>query len=190
MKTHMVRRFAGAAVARALLGAAAASLAAGGAAPVFGQDTPLKIAVVDIDFLAVQSPAGQALAAEIAALQEQYNTELAARESKVDDIEARIVAVDSLNLQEQRALQREYQDAVTSFQRFQQDVQGQAQQRQAEGIVRVREEIGPALEAIMLEEGYDLILNTGNLAVVMSSDRIDITQAVLERLQAADSLAR
>jgi len=196
METEFVRRGIRPAMTRGVLAVAAAlaSLVASPtaplsaqAAPVITQDAPLKIAVIDIDFLAVQSPAGQALAAEITALQDQYNAELASRQAAVEEIQARIVAVDSLDIAQQRALQREYQDAVTSFQRYQQDVQGQAKQRQADGLAQVREEIGPALEAIMKEDGYDLILNTGNPAVIMSSDRVDITQTVLERLQAAPS---
>jgi len=159
----------------------------GSPSPALGQDAPLKIAVVDIDFIAVQSPAGQALAAEIQKLRDDYKAELATRQAAVEEIQTKIAEVDSLDIAQQRVLQREYQDAVTSFQRYQQDVQGQAQQRQNEGLAQVREEIGPALQAIMKEEGYDVILNTGNPAVVMSSDRIDITRAVLERLQAAPS---
>ncbi len=155
-----------------------------GVGPAAGQDAPIRIAVVDIDFIAVQSPAGRGLAGEITALQNQYNTEMASRQAVVDGIQARIAAVDSADVAEQRILQREYQDAVTSFQRYQQDVQAQAQAFQTQGLTRVREEIGPALEAIMAEEGYDLILNRANQAVVMSSDRIDITQLVLERLEA------
>jgi Skp family chaperone for outer membrane proteins len=165
-----------------LVGAGAVLAVAPGAA---AQDSPPKIAVVDIDFIAVQSPAGKALAAEITALQTQYQSELAARQAEVDGIQARIASVDSANVVEQRALQREYQDAVTSFQRYQQDVQAQALAFQNQGRLRVREEIGPALEALMLEQGYDLILNTGNPGVVLSSERIDITQLVLERLESA-----
>ncbi|MFV1986560.1 MAG: OmpH family outer membrane protein [Gemmatimonadota bacterium] len=170
-------------------GAAAAALGAvaclaTGASPLIGQETPIRIAVVDMDFIAVQSPAGKNLATEITELQNQYNIEMGSRQAVVDGIQARIAAVDSADVAEQRVLQREYQDAVTSFQRYQQDMRAQAQSFQNEGLTRVREEIGPALEAIMVEEGYDLILNTGNPAVVMSSDRVDITQLVLERLEA------
>jgi Skp family chaperone for outer membrane proteins len=178
VRKHTRRGGANAAVLGAVVGLAL------GVGPAAGQDAQVRIAVVDIDFIAVQSPAGKELAGEITALQNQYNTEMAARQAEVDGIQARIVAVDSADVEGQRVLQREYQDAVTSFQRYQQDVQAQAQAFQTEGLTRVREEIGPALEAIMAEEGYDLILNRANQAVVMSSDRIDITQLVLERLEA------
>lgn len=188
MIRHIVRRTARDGRKRTPLPVAVAAIGVAtliiGAGSVTAQDSPVKIAVVDIDFIAVQSPAGQELAAEITALQTQYQAELTARQAEVDGIQARIASVDSANVAEQRVLQREYQDAVTSFQRYQQDIQAQAQTFQAEGLLRVREEIGPALEAIMREEGYDLILNTGNPAVLMSSERIDITQLVLDRLAA------
>lgn len=185
MLAHIVRNVARGAVP------AVATLLIATAAPVVGpvevsaQEAPTRVATVDIDFIAVQSPAGRALSAEITALSDQYNAELAARQIEVEEIQARIAAVDSADVAQQRVLQREYQDAVTSFQRYQQDIQAQAQAFQNEGLLRVREEIGPALEALMAEEGYDLILNTGNPGVVLSSERIDITQLLLERLEAA-----
>lgn len=185
MTGHIVRNTTrgGTAAAAALLGVAA--LFGGGADPASAQEGPPRIAVVDIDFVAVQSPAGKELTAEITALSTQYNAELATRQAEVEEIQARIAAVDSADVEQQRSLQREYQDAVTSFQRYQQDIQAQAQAFQTEGLARVREEIGPALEALMLEEGIDLILNTGNPGVILASDRIDITQLVIERLEAA-----
>ena len=164
--------------------AAAAMLAA--ASPARGQETPLRIAVLDIDFVAVQSPAGQTLATEIRALRDQYGQELASRQAEVNEIQAQVAQVPEDDIETQRSLQRRYQDALTAFQRYQQDVQAQAQRRQAEGLARVREEIGPVIEAIMAEEGYDLILNTADPAVIMASERVDITQLVLERLQTGD----
>jgi Skp family chaperone for outer membrane proteins len=174
---------------RSLVIATALALASTAAAtaqdtPAASQDAPLRIAVLDVDFVAVQSPAGQQLAAEIAAMRQQYGQELATRQAEVNDIQSQVAQVAEDDIEQQRLLQRRYQDALTAFQRYQQDVQAQAQQRQNEGLAKVREEIGPVIEAVMREEGYDLILNTANPAVVMSSERVDITQTVLERLQA------
>ena len=181
MHRDLVRQRSVRGAARVLGAAALLTIGAGGAA---AQDAPLKIAVVDIDFIAAQSPAGKALAGEIAALQQQYQSELAARQTQVEAIQTRIAAVDSADVARQRELQREYQDALTSFQRYQQDVQAQAQSYRNSGLQRVRETIGPAIEAIMREEGFDLILNAGNPGVVMHSERVDITETVLARLEA------
>lgn len=169
-------------IAAALMAAFVTMLAA--TSPATAQEAALRIAVLDIDFVAVQSPSGQALASEIEGLRQQYGQELAMRQAEVNAIQARIAEVPDDDIETQRTLQRQYQDALTGFQRFQQDVQAQAQQRQAEGLAKVREEIGPVIEAIMEEEGFDLILNAANPVVIMSSERVDITQTVLERLQA------
>jgi Skp family chaperone for outer membrane proteins len=178
-KHTLARLVAGLTIAVAIAGPAAGALEA--------QETPFRIGVVDIEFIAARSPAGQTLATEIEALRVQYAQELAAREAEVGGIQARVAAADSTDLVTLRALQREYQDALTNFQRYQQDVQAQAQDFQTQGLQRVREEIGPAIEAIMEEEGYDLILNMANTAIIMSSERIDVTQKVLDRLAAAGS---
>ncbi len=171
------------------LGASLAALAASAAPGVAQEPAPAtvspKIAVVNVDFVAGQSPSGQALQREIQALRDQYASELETHQEEVRRIEQRVAAADSLSADEKRALERQYQDALTNVQRYQQDVQEKAQRMQAEGLADIRKEIGPILEAIMEEEGYDLVLNSQNAAVVLASDRIDITQAVLARLQAA-----
>lgn len=160
-------------------------LASGGVAQEPAADGPPRIAVVNIDFVAVQSPSGQALQREIQALRDQYAAGLEERQQEVRRIEQQVAAADSLSAEESRTLEREYQDALTAVRRYQQDVQDRAQRMQNQGLAEIREEIGPVLEAVMQEEGYDLVLNAQDNAIVLSSDRIDITRMVLERLEAA-----
>lgn len=159
--------------------------ASAGVAQEPAADGPARIAVVNIDYIAVQSPSGQALQREIQALRDQYAAGLEERQAEVRRIEQRVAAADSLSAEESRVLEREYQDALTAVRRYQQDVQDRAQRMQNQGLSEIREEIGPVLEAIMQEEGYDLVLNAQNNAIVLSSQRLDITQTVLERLQTA-----
>lgn len=160
-------------------------LASAGVAQEPAADGPPRIAVVNVDFVAVQSPSGQALQREIQALRDQYAAGLEERQQEVRRIEQRVATADSLSAEERRTLEREYQDALTAVRRYQQDVQDRAQRMQNQGLAEIREEIGPILEAVMEEEGYDLVLNAQDNAIVLSSERIDITRLVLERLQAA-----
>lgn len=162
-------------------------LTAAGVAQEPAADEPPRIAVVNVDFVAVQSPSGQALQREIQALRDQYAAGLEERQQEVRRIEQRVATADTLSAEERRTLEREYQDALTAVRRYQQDVQDRAQRMQNQGLAEIREEIGPVLEAIMEEEGYDLVLNAQDNAIVLSSERIDITRVVLERLQAATS---
>lgn len=147
-------------------------------------DGPTRIAVVNIDFVAAQSPAGRELQQQIQELREQYSAELQRRQEEARTIEQRVAQADTLTDDERRSLEREYQDAVTAFQRYQQDVQERAQRMQSEGMAEIREQIEPVLEAVMREQGFDLVLNSSNAAIVFASDRIDITQTVLDRLRA------
>lgn len=183
--TRATKPLRGARVAVATVLAAFGPLASAGVAQEPTADGPARIAVVNVDFVAVQSPSGQALQGEIQALRDQYAAGLEERQQEVRRIEQRVGTADSLSAEERRTLEREYQDALTAVRRYQQDVQDRAQRMQNQGLAEIREEIGPILEAVMQEEGYDLVLNAQDNAIVLSSERIDITRVVLERLQAA-----
>ncbi|WP_419934125.1 OmpH family outer membrane protein [Candidatus Palauibacter sp.] len=150
-------------------------------------ETPLKIGVINVDVVALQSPAGQAFQQELAAFQEEVLVELQARQETVLEIETRVAEADSLSVEERRVLEREYQDALTEFQRFQQDKQEEATVLQGEGQARIREEIGPVIAAIQSDLGYDLVLNSTSPIILFFSERIDITQLAIERLAAGGS---
>lgn len=168
----------------------AVALGAGFAAPASGQaedEAPLKIAVVNLDAVALGSPAGQALQQEVLRFQQQLAAELQTRQEAARAIEQRVAETDSLSIDEQRALERQYQDALTGLQRFQQDKQEEATALRSEGLARIQQEIGPVIEEIQVEFGYDIVLNSQNALIVIFSERIDITQVVVDRLQAAES---
>ncbi len=158
---------------------------AGPETPAPAQAAPLKIAVVNVDRIAAQSPSGMALQARIQEFQQQLNQELLSRQAAANDIQRRIAeAPDTMSVVERLALEREYQDALTAYQRFQQDKQREGQALQAEGLARVQAELQPVLTAIQEEQGFDLILNMNDNAIVLVSPRVNITQLVLDRLAA------
>ena len=157
------------------------------AAPLTAQaesDPPLKVGVLNLDAVALQSPAGQALQQEIVAFQEDLTAQLQARQEAARAIEAQVAAADSADIETQRRLEREYQDALTAFQRFQQDKQEEANLLRSGGLARIQEEIAPVIEQIQVELGYDLVFNSTSAFIVIFSERVDITQLVIDRLQA------
>ena len=97
-------------------------------------------------------------------------------------VELRVAEADSLTVDEQRVLEREYQDALTAFQRYQQDKQEEATALQNDGRERIRAELAPVIEAIQAELDYDLILNATSPIIILFSERVDITQLVIDRL--------
>lgn len=146
------------------------------------EEAPLKVGVVNVDAVALQSPAGQALQQQLAAFQEEVRAELQVREEAVRLIEQRVAEADSLSVEERRVLEREYQDVLTDYQRYQQDKQEEVTALQTEGQSRIREEIGPVIAAIQSELGYDLVLNSTSPTILFFSARIDITQLAIDRL--------
>ncbi|WP_419162639.1 OmpH family outer membrane protein [Candidatus Palauibacter sp.] len=149
------------------------------------EDAPLKIGVINVDAVALQSPAGQALRQQLTDFQAAVTAELQTRQTAVQAIEERIGAADSLSIDERRLLEREYQDALTDFQRYQQDKQEEATALQADGQNRIRAEIAPVIEGIQADLGYDLILNSTSNIIILFSDRMDITQLAIDRLAGA-----
>jgi len=166
----------GVAVAVVLLATSAGSAA--------GQEPPLKIGVLNVDLVALQSPAGKALQQQTADFQLEITQELQVLQEAARAIESEVAAADSLSQEARRDLERRYQDALTNFQRYQQDKQEEAAALRTEGMNRIQQEISPAIESIQAELGYDLVLNSQNTLVVIFSERIDITQLVIDRLQA------
>ncbi|WP_420633290.1 OmpH family outer membrane protein [Candidatus Palauibacter sp.] len=170
------------ALAAATIAWAPATLAAQAAE---AEEAPLKIGVINVDAVALQSPAGQALRQQLAGFQAEVTAELQTRQTAVQAIEERIGAADSLSVDERRLLEREYQDALTEFQRYQQDKQEEATALQAEGQNRIRAEIAPVIEGIQADLGYDLILNSTSNIIILFSERMDITQLAIDRLAGA-----
>ena len=163
------------------------------AAPLAGQEEaatessgPLTIAVINLDRITLESPAGVELAEALQALQNSYDQQAVALEQAVTEAEAR--AADSPadpTPEETRIIERDLQDALTALQRFRQDTQSQADQIRAEGIERIRNSVLPILEEIQSERNYDLILSGGTATVLVHSDRVDLTDDALERMRAA-----
>ena len=149
-------------------------------------EAPLSIGVINLDAAALGSPAGQALAQQLTDFQQELGAELQVRQEAVRAIEQRVAEADSLTVDERRVLEREYQDALTDFQRYRQDKQEEATALQNDGQERIREELAPVIEAIQAELGYDLILNATSPIIILFSERVDITQLVIDRLATGD----
>lgn len=183
MVRHIVRDIAQtrwqwlASVAVLLLGVSTGSMAA--------QEAPLKIGILNLDLVALESPSGKTLQQATIAFQEEVTRELELRQDAAREIEFEVAnAGDSLTVEAGRELERRLQDALTEIQRYQQDKQQEAAAIRAAGMNRIQQELAPIIETIQAEDGYDLVLNSQSALIVIFSERIDITQLVIDRLAA------
>ncbi len=166
-----------------VLGLLALALASGSAV---AQETPAKIAVVNLDYIVTQSPAGKALQAKLEAFQNQVQVQAEALNNEAKDLRQRMVeGANSLSEEKLAEMQKAFEDKTISIRRFRDDKQREGQKMQEEGLREVEAQLEPVFTAIRDEGGYDLILNNVPGVVVMVSQRVDITQKVLDKLKAS-----
>lgn len=155
--------------------------------PVGGaQTTSAKIGVVNLDYIVANSSKGRELQARLTKFQEEIRAESEKKAETARAIRQQIAdGASSLSEDRLSELQKDFEDANIAIKRYQDDKQREGQKIQAEGLREIEKQLEPAFKAIRDEDGYDLILNNVPGSVVLASERIDITQKVLERLNAA-----
>lgn len=151
--------------------------------PAAAQD--IKIAVVDLDFVVAQSPAGKALGKQLEEFRKQAQAEVEGKQKTAVDLRNRIRdGVNSLSEDKLAELQKQYEDIMIQIRRIGDDKQREGQKMQDEGLKEIEKQLEPVFEKVRDDNGYDLILNRVPGVVVMAGERVDITKQVIEALQA------
>lgn len=155
------------------------------AGTVSAQDTPIRIAVVNLDYVVTQAPAGKALQSKLEAFQQQAGAEAEGLNNQARELRQRLIdGANSLTEDKLAQMQKELEDKTIAIRRFRDDKQREGQKMQEEGLKEVESQLEPVFKAIRDEGGYDLILNNVPGIVVMVGERIDITQQVIDKLAA------
>ncbi len=167
-----------------LLAALAVALFATGTAAA--QEPPAKIAVVNLDYIVANSPAGKALQGKMEQFQKSAQAEVEAQAESARAIRQRVAdGVNSLSEDKLAELQQQFEDAQLAGRRLQEKKQREGRKMQEEGLKDIEQQLEPVFQQVRDEGGYDLILNNVPGVVVMAGERIDITQKVVEKLKAA-----
>ena len=168
----------------------AAALAVGClfALPAAAQDGPIKIAVVDLEAVVALSPGGKALGKELEEFESSVKSQVEQMRQQGQALNQRMQeGRNSLSEDKLAEMQKEIEDLNISIRRLVDDKQREGQKKQQEGLKRIEKQLEPVFNAIRDEEGYDLILNRVPGVVVMAGERVDITQKVIERLEAGSA---
>lgn len=83
--------------------------------------------------------------------------------------------------EERRQMVREINSQKREIKRLRAEFQEDFNIRRNEELAKLQRQVYEAIVSLAKEEGFDLIVNDG--AVIYASDRVDITDKVLERLQ-------
>ncbi len=151
------------------------------AVPVCAQ----KIAYVDLQRALNLSKAGTAAKEQMTTQVQRYEGEFRAKQQEVlrikEDLEKQAALLSDTARAER---ERDYQRRVTELQRFQQDIQEELQQQDAEFTTRIINELFDVLQKIGAEGGYTMIIEKNEGAIVYADPKIDLTDELIKAYDA------
>lgn len=145
----------------------------------------LKIAYINSQEILLQAPGAEEAQTRFDSEMQGYQQEIARLESELQNMETSLQQ-QSLTLSPEARANRE-QALQQKFQEYQQragQLQQVAQERRAELIQPVMDEITSVIEMIREEGAYSLILDAAAGSIVSADPVLDLTQEVINRLQA------
>jgi len=145
-----------------------------------------KIGYVDLQKALNLSKAGAQAKSDISNLVKKYEEEF---KSKQEALQAK-----GSELQKQGVLlsdtakaekERDYQKEMRELQRFQNDVKEELKQKDSEYTKRILDELFVVLQKIGKDEGYTMIIEKNEGAVIFADDSIDLTDALIKAYDAS-----
>jgi outer membrane protein len=108
------------------------------------------------------------------------NDALEAEEARVETLEQRLLDGD-LPAEDQARLERRVRELRRGLNREREDLRDELSFRRTEEVQRLEDQINVAVQEIARQYGYDLVLSS---PVIYANDTLDITDLILEQLQA------
>ncbi|HUP60833.1 MAG TPA: OmpH family outer membrane protein [Thermoanaerobaculia bacterium] len=156
------------------------------AAPMFAQNQPARVAVIDVQKVLTQSTAGKAAYDKLKKLQEERIEKAKAMDEELRKLDADI-NTKKISLSEDKLtdMQKQLADKRISMQRYAQDADrdiGEARDRELQAL---EAKIKPVIDALGKEMGLAAIFNKFESGLVYASEAIDVTDTVIKRFNEA-----
>ena len=160
------------------------------ATPMFGQASPGRVAVIDVQKVLTQSTAGKAAYEKLKKMQDDRVERAKSMDEELRKLDADINAK-RISLSEDKLadLQKQLADKRINMQRFAQDADreiGEARDRELQAL---EAKIKPVIDALGKEMGLAAIFNKFESGLVYASEAIDITETVVKRFNEAQPAA-
>lgn len=141
----------------------------------------VKIGYVDMQQALNTCAAGVAAKDNIAKEVQQYKSTIETRKKELDKLKAELDKQSSVLSDDARAAkEQEFQLKVKDFQRFTKDIQDELQQKDADYTHRILGQLFKLVNEIGKKDGYTIILEKGQGAVLYASDKIDLTSQLVK----------
>ena len=156
------------------------------AAPMFAQNTPARVAVVDVQKVLTQSTAGKAAYEKLKKMQEDRLNKAKSMDEEMKKLESDL-NTKRISLAEDKLaeMSKQLADKKIAMQRYAQDADreiGEARDRELQAL---QVKIEPVIDALGKEMGLALIFNKFESGLVYASEAVEITDTVIQRFNAA-----
>jgi outer membrane protein len=156
------------------------------ALPAIAQNTPARIAVIDVQKVLTQSTAGKAAYEKLKRVQDERVEKAKQMDEDMKKLDSEITTKRiSLSEDKLTEMQKQLADKRIAIQRYAQDADreiGEARDRELQAL---EARIKPIIDGIGKEMGLAAIFNKFESGLVYASDAIDITDTVIKRFNEA-----
>lgn len=143
------------------------------------------VAVVDYDRILQESEPGKKSIAPLDALMKQKKAEAQAMEEELTAIRAKAAQQASTASEKQlAAFQQQFNDKLEDLRRFQAEANNALDKLRTESIGGFNKRSLPVIQALGKERGYSMILEARKLVPIYLDPSADITDLVIQRLNA------
>ena len=159
--------------------------------PVAVEAQNVKVAVIDVRRLVTDSVAGKESLAKLRKLQEERVAEAKTKQDEIEQLRKRLNE-GRLSLADDKIVEMEKQleEKVTSFRRFQEDAEKELNKSQEQAFAEIERRVAPIIEQAGKEGGYTLMFNKYQSGLVYADEAADITNAIIQRFDAAAPAAK
>ena len=146
----------------------------------------IKIAVIDTEKILLSSQAGKKALADLKKLQEAKETELRAKAQELKDLQTKI-SEGRLSLAQDKLadLTKQYEEKEISIRRAQDDAQRELGKKRDEMLAGIDSRVMPVINQAGKDLGYTLIFRKFESGLIYADEAIDITNVIIQRLDAA-----
>jgi len=150
--------------------------------PALGADAPT-IAVVNLQTVLETSVAGKAAQGELKAQRDKLEADLKQKGSEIQELEKRLQREAMVMSKETREdKERELRIKASDFQALQKSYRGDLQDLERKLMGQLQKDVSELVNDIAKKEGYILVIS--NIGVIYSQPTIDITNRLIQELNA------
>jgi outer membrane protein len=156
------------------------------AVPVFAQNVPGRMAVIDVQRVLSSSVAGKAAYERLKKMQDDRVVRAQKMDEEIKNLDNELnTKKASLNEERLAEMTRQLSDKKIAMQRYAQDADREVGEARDKALQELEVKIKPVIDSIGKEMGLAVIFNKFESGLVYASDAIDITDSVVKRFDAA-----